>query len=169
MNISFPMPQRLLALLDGHHADHLVAMLGTLAATVFSTLLMLADSEPLSPEAQEVRLLLMPMIGALVGATGAYLLSPKEEPRKLAGRSIYSVAIGTALPVTFGMVSDYGKAMSTHPVALFLAGIIGTTIVFAVIKPLITKLHSRSSGLADEVLDAGERALRLPKRKEDKE
>lgn len=161
MNAFPPMPHRLLALLDGHHADHFIAMFGTLLATVTSFMLMLADGAS-TPANDEIKLLLMPLIGALVATTGAYLLSPKEDARKLAGRSIYSVAIGTALPVTIGFVSDYGRQMASHPVALFLAGIIATTIVFIVIRPIIDKLFARSSAIAAAALDAAQNAAHLP-------
>lgn len=161
MNAFPPMPHRILALLDGHHADHFIAMLGTLLATATSFLLMLADGAP-TPANDEIKLLLMPLIAALVATTGAYLLSPKEDTRKLAGRSIYSVAIGTALPVSIGFVSDYGRQMAGHPVALFLAGIIATTIVFIVIRPIIDKLFARSGAIADVAIDAAQNAAHLP-------
>ena len=155
------MPHRLLALLDGHHADHFIAMFGTLLATATSFLLMLADGAN-TPANDEIKLLLMPLIGALVATTGAYLLSPKEDTRKLAGRSIYSVAIGTAFPVTVGFISDYGKSMAGHPVALFLVGIIATTVVFVVIRPIIDKLFARSGAIADATLDTAQNAAHLP-------
>lgn len=155
------MPHRIIALLDGHHADHFIAMFGTLIATVTSFLMMLADGPP-TPANDEIKLLLMPLIGSLVATTGAYLLSPKEDTRKLAGRSIYSVAIGTALPVTAGFVSDYGRAMAGHPVALFLVGIIATTVVFVIIRPIIDKLFARSGAIADAALDAAQHAAHLP-------
>lgn len=141
------MPHRLLALLD-HPAEHIVAMFGTLMATITSSLVLMADDSNPS-QTDEIRLLLMPLIGALISTTGGLLFAPREAPRKLAGRSIFSVAIGTALPVTFGFVSDYGKLMAAHPVALFLAGLTVPIPVFILIRPLVDRLFADADKIAD--------------------
>ena len=117
-------------------------------------------------EQAEIRLLLMPLVGALVGTTGMILLAPSvEDRRRIAGRGLFSIAIGSGAPVLFGFVTDYGRAMAGHPVALFMFGIMASMVVFAVSRPLAEALFARSRGIAATVLDAGEAAItkKLPK------
>lgn len=158
------MPHRFLAIITEGHVEQMRVMIGAILATLTSIPVLFVDSgvgvEVSANE--EVRLLIMPLLGAMVATVGAYLLSPSEEPRKLAGRSVYSMGIGTAAPVGLGFMTSYGQEMSKHPVSLFLAGIGGATVVFILIRPLIDRLHKNSKPLADAAISMASKAVHLP-------
>lgn len=161
MTSSIHMPHRLLLLLDQHYADSLVAMLTTLLATTFSAAMLAADTG-LSAETTEIRLLLMPLIGALVGTTGMVLLAPmREDRRRVAGRAILAVAFGAGAPVVIGITSSYGRLMAGHPVALWLVGLIVAMIIFALARAVAERLFARADDLAERIVDAGEQATHL--------
>ena len=160
------MPHRLLALLDSAHIDNLVAMLGAILTTSTASFALLAEAAP-GTSTDELRMLLVPILGSIIASTGAFMLRPSNEaPRKTAGRAIYSVAIGSSGPVAFSFFSDYGKQVAEHPVSLFLAGMLVTTLVYILIKPIIDKLFSTADDMSGAVIDEAMKRLHLPNKKE---
>lgn len=151
---------RILTSFDPHSFNNLVVIAGTLLASIFSTTLLLADSSP-SAETNELRLLLLPLLGSLIASAGAYMLAPKEEIRKVAGRCIYAVACGTTAPVIYGATTASGALLLQHPVAMFLAGLVATTVFYIFLKPIIERMFTSAPQVADSAIEQAKRRIGL--------
>lgn len=148
MNSPTHMPNRFLPF-----AEHsLEIFVTTICGAITAMAGVLAEGSP-SPS-DEVRLMLMPAIGALFATLAMMCFSPANETRQsLAGRAIISVLFGAGGPVVVGFFSEYGKTLAQHPVALLLAGAALAFCIFPFSRPLAARLYSRSPDLADQVID----------------
>lgn len=151
---------RILTSFDPHYLDNLVAMVGALLFSAFSTTLLLAESAP-GAETNELRLLLLPLLGSLIASLGAYMLAPKEEPRKVVGRCIYAVACGTTAPVIYGSTTASGALLLQHPVAMFLAGLLATTVFYIFLEPIIERMFTSAPQVADSAIEQAKRRIGL--------
>lgn len=125
------------------------------SATSAATLLV---TTPASTD--ELKLLLVPLIGALIASGGMIMLNPKPETRKIVvGRSLIALFLATISPQIFALWFTSTAVFLSHPVVLLGVGGVGAMIYYACSLPFCTGLYSRSAAFSKIALDKTEGVL----------
>jgi hypothetical protein len=147
------MPQRIFAVLDT-----LVSLVIT-GTGLISTLLLGLIVPP--SEYEELKMLLIPLIGALISSGGMIMLSPNPETRRIViGRAVLGLFFGTITPQVCALVHPVIYTILSHPVMLLFSGGLFSMIFFAISKPFTARLYARSTAMANFAGDAIEQKLR---------
>lgn len=148
-----------------HVLDACVGVITTVVAALSAWLLSIADIET---GADELRLLLVPLIGALIASGGMIMLNPQPETRRIViGRSVFALLGGAASPHAAAITLKWVEPMAHHPVLLLLAGAGCSIIFYAVSRPFTAKLYSRSADIAEATLRETERRIGIHNFKDD--
>lgn len=111
---------------------------------------LLLVTEP-TADIEELKLLLVPLIGALISSGGMIMLNPSPETRRIViGRAIFALLFGCATPQLLTLLHPAIAAFSRHPVVLLLGGGLAAMVFFAISKPFTNRLIIRSGAIADE-------------------
>lgn len=144
------MPHRL------YHVLESVLGLVTLLATTASSELMI--SEAASGDVDELRLLLLPLIGSLIMSGGMIMLNPSPETRQVTiGRAIIALFLGASMPQVLALVHPRLAGMVDHPVLLLVSGGMISSLIFILSRPFVQGFYRRSKRIAEQRLDQLER------------
>lgn len=154
------MPARLLYI-----ADALLGFCSIMAALTSGFLMSIPTDQA---ELEQLKVLLVPMLGATFATVGMILAKIGHEPRmQLMAKSWFGWLFGTlTLPVCnlfmpaargrLGGLFDPLLAAMEHPIALFGGGIVGACMWYFVWWALMRALERRADGMADRAMDAVE-------------
>ena len=147
MTEPFPMPHRLTPFIDSVIASIM------LAVTSSSTLI-LADNAKTPDKMDDLLLLLLPLIGALIVSGGVITLNPKEENRKkIMGRCSIAVFFAVVGPSSIALLHPALAIITNFPALLLMAGGLIFMLIYILSKPIIERFYSRSDGIAEKAVD----------------
>lgn len=150
--ILFTMPHRIYHVLE--------AVLGSviMLATTASSELMLAEAQ--SSDVDELRMLLLPLIGSLIMSGGMIMLNPSPETRRRTiGRAIIALFLGASMPQVIAMFHPRLAGMVEHPVLLLVSGGLISALIFILARPFVEGFYRRSERIAESQLDEVERRI----------
>ena len=117
----------------------------TTLATAVSTII-LADG---ANEVQELRLLLLPLLGAVIISGGMVMLNPTPETRRITiGRSIFALFFGALSPSMIAAIHPALADIGLRPVALLIVGGVISALVFVLSKPFTRQMYERAESVA---------------------
>lgn len=126
-----------------------------LDAVVVGTVSVLAAATPLlavTGDAQadnEMRLLLLPLIGAVLASGGLIMLNPNPETRRITiGRSIFGLLVGVISPQIIGMLHPALADLALRPMVLVAAGAVFAALAFVLSRPFTSEFYARAEGIA---------------------
>lgn len=152
-NIS-PMPERLIPLLDG------LSILVMAIITTAGGAMLTVDADAPGAGSDELRLLLMPLIGAVLASFVMLMFYMEQSSRKEnLGRFVAACFFGSSIPVALGSVWSWAANLVHHPVALMLTGSLTSILVFLLIKAITDKILERRDRIAEMAVDEAERRL----------
>lgn len=131
-----------------HALDSIVAMI--VPAMVATTTVLLTEPAPGSVEAvQEMRLLLLPLLGATLFSFIMVLLNPKPETRRITiGRAVAALVFGVMAPQILAMFHPALAAISLKPVMLVLIGGLTASLLWVLSRPFVAQMYERAEGIA---------------------
>lgn len=152
------MPHRLY-----HVLESVLGLVALLATTASSELMI---SEASSGDVDELRLLLLPLIGSLIMSGGMIMLNPSPETRQVTiGRAIIALFLGASMPQVLALVHPRLAGMVDHPVLLLVSGGMISSLIFILSRPFVQGFYRRSQRIAEQRLDELERRY-LPREKD---
>lgn len=114
----------------------------------------------------ELRLLLLPLLGAVLSSGGVIMLNPKPETRRIViGRSIFALLAGVLAPQIVALVHPSLASVAVKPAVLVLLGALFAVLGYVLSKPFCKHLYARAEGIAQRGVDELEERL-LPPRPE---
>lgn len=129
-----------------HVMDTIITAGGALVIAAANLLL---ATESVTHEVSELRILLIPFMGAVVASGGAILLNPKVETRNIViGRAMIALLVGSAGPAAIGAFFDSTNWLWKTPAILLLAGAAIAGIAYVLSRPFFNNLYSRSDAIA---------------------
>lgn len=111
---------------------------------------------------QELRMLLLPLIGAMIASGGMVMLNPHPQPetRKIIiGRAVFALFSGALAPQLIGYAHPALQSLMMRPVMMLAMGGLVAMVCFAVSKPFCRGLYERAERIAKKTQDAMEEAL----------
>ena len=142
------------------------AVLGfiTLLATAASSEIMITEAA--RSDVEEMRMLLLPLIGSLIMSGGMIMLNPSPETRQVTiGRAIIALFLGASMPQVLALVHPRLAGMVDHPVLLLVAGGMISSLIFILSRPFVQGFYRRSQRIAEQQLEQIERRY-LPRDEE---
>lgn len=127
----------------------------TLAGLIIARLVFMDGSDEESVMA--MRWFLLPLLGSMVASCGAILLNPNpEDKRVVVGRSIFSMAMGTAIPKVASLIISkdtwpWLAGVYVDPAVIFMMGFFIATAVYILSRPFVQKFYDKSDGISDEL------------------
>lgn len=152
-----------------HGTDLLFGAWAILSTVVSNFLMAVSVGNP--EDIEQLKVLLVPLLGATFAGIGMVMLRLGHESRKqLVAKAWFGCLLGTlTLPVVnLFMPSARGKlgglfdpiiTAMEHPITLFAGGIIGTCFWYFIWFSAIRWLDQRADAVTDRVLDAAEDKL----------
>lgn len=141
--------------------SHPLSMHHTLDSVVLLTLATGAETTLLTGTDHEMRMLMLPMLGALIASGGMILLNPCPETRRIViGRSVFALLFGTCMPQIIGMFHPSLAEISLRPVVLLLIGAICAGVAYVLSRPFTEGMYKRAESVAERELNRLE-ALRF--------
>lgn len=148
------MPHRICHILDSTIVTSIVAV-----ATGTGVLL---TTDP-SSQQDEMRLLLLPLIGAMIASGAMIMLNPQPETRRIViGRSMLALFFGTVGPSLLSMVHPGMANLALRPAALLALGCIFSTLAYVLSKPFTRELYARADRVAKTEADRLEQKYAPP-------
>lgn len=139
------MPHRFLA----PYIDAVVGTITTAATTLIASLLISESSGTLPRDVNELRMLLLPLLGGLIMSGGLMMLNPNPETRRITiGRGIIALFLGSAVPSIFALIYPPLEYVVIHPIALLFWGGIATGIIYVLSRPFTARLYERSDAIS---------------------
>jgi len=139
-----------------------IAFVGLSLISLASSGALLGDATALPPmEQAALQWLLLPLIGALFSSVCAMLLNPRPEARKMVlARSIFGVAIGTAIPKILSVVHPSLVSLSLDPAIAFMSGFFVCMGAYIIARPFVEKLYARSGDIAEDLANGVESRIK---------
>lgn len=122
-----------------------------LAATslILASSNLLLATEAASSDVSELRVLLIPLMGAIIVSCAAILLNPEVETRNIViGRAAIAWFLGTATPSAIGVFFDSTREMLHSPAVLLIAGGAICGISYVLSRPFFARLYERADHIA---------------------
>lgn len=149
------MPHRILAF-----CDTLIIGLVTIVSALCTQLLAV---ESATRQVDELRVLLIPLIGALISTGGMALFQIEKEPRNIViGRAIFGLLFGAGFMPAMSTIFPSMAVVMERPVIMLLSGAVMSMFFYAVAYFLAKGLFRRSKSYADGLLDQAERRAGFP-------
>ncbi len=105
----------------------------------------------------ELKLLLMPLIGALLASVPTILLYPERETRPIVfGRAGLSFVLATLLPQTLAIIFASTASFFAHPVIGLGSGVVGYILIYIPIRSAFEGLYRRRKAIAEAVIEQGQ-------------
>lgn len=137
--------------------DSCVIAITTLATAASALILGSAED---AAQLAELKLLLLPFIGALVMSGGIIMLNPAAETRKITvGRGIIALFCGVLGPQLIGLIHPSLATLSVKPIAHIAAGGVIAGLAYILSKPFTAQLYKRADGIAAREADRLEKKL----------
>lgn len=154
-----------------HRPYHVMDTIVTSAAAlVIAAANLLLATESVTHEVSELRILLIPFMGAVVASGGAILLNPKVETRNIViGRAMIALLVGSAGPAAVGVFFESTNWLWRAPAILLLAGAAIAGIAYVLSRPFFNNLYTRSDAIAKREVRRLEHLTRQQIRDEDEE
>ena len=112
---------------------------------------------------EELRLVTVPLLGAILCAGGMYLANVETEKRNpLLVRTFFALLLGSVFPAALPLLFSSLEPMSRHALLMLLSGVFCAMFFFGVSKPFITIWMERSNTVADKLEEEMEKRLHLP-------
>jgi hypothetical protein len=144
---SLDMPHRIPHVLDS------VMLAITTIVTAAGSQLLIADASTVAA-GNELKLLLLPLIGALIMSGGCIMLNPSpEDRRKTIGRGIIALFFGAAGPQVIALTHPAFAVLTSHPVVLLVAGAVVSFICYVLSRPFVEGAFKRSNIISSAALD----------------
>ncbi len=149
--------------LSDYHMTHaaqnalevIVATIATSVTAASSALLALVPDPT-----DELKLLLLPLIGGLLASIPTMVLYPERETRPvMMARAALAVLLACLLPQTLAIIFTSTNSFFSHPIIGLGAGILGFIVIYFLIKPLFEGLYRRRKVIAEAVLEQGQQRL----------
>lgn len=135
-----------------HHVLDTAVIVVCALATAGSTLII--GSAETTEQLAELRLLLLPFLGALVMSGGIIMLNPQPETRRIViGRSIIALFCGVLGPQLIGLIHPSLAAVSVKPIVEIALGGIIAGLAYIISKPFFGELYKRADNIAKTQVD----------------
>jgi len=130
-----------------HHVlDSVVLAVLGLSTAASTVILGSADS---ADQLAEIKLLLLPFLGALIMSGGIIMLNPQVETRRIViGRSIVALFCGTLAPQIIAIVHPALASLSIKPIIQLAGGGVIACLAYVLSKPFTGQLYRRADGIA---------------------
>lgn len=113
----------------------------------------LSDAAVTTTDLSELRLLLLPLMGALIVSGGMIMLNPEPETRRIViGRAIFALFLGACAPSMAGMIHPVLEQLK--PVMMLATGGAVAGLVYVISRPFTRKLYERAERMAERQIDA---------------
>jgi Na+/phosphate symporter len=140
-----------------HILDTTVIAVVSISAAASTLILGTADT---AQQIAELKLLLLPFLGALVMSGGIILLNPQIETRRIViGRSIVALFCGSLAPQLIAIIHPNLVNISIKPVAQIAIGGLIAVIAYIMSKPFTNQLYSHADGIAKDQADKLQKKL----------
>lgn len=134
--------------------DTIGAAVATLVTTMSSWLLILT-AQP--GDVEELKQLLLPLIGAMIVSIGMVMLNPVPEVRRIVvGRAVFALFLGTLTPQLISLWFTGLTPILSHAVPLLGAGGIAGAFFYVLSLPFCARLYSRSEAIAAAAVQKAE-------------
>ncbi len=141
----------------------MVSVMSTCAA--ISAWLIFATAAP--GDYEELKLLLLPLIGGMIVSGGMIMLNPTPETRRIViGRAAIALFLASCTPQIGAILFPSWANLLSHPIILFGSGGVLSLFFYAMSRPFAETLYQRSKALSNTAMDEIERVARV-QRKED--
>ncbi len=108
----------------------------------------------------ELKLLLMPLIGALLASAPTIMLYPERETRPIViGRAALAFVLATLLPQTIAIIFTSTSSFFAHPVIGLGSGVVGYILIYIPIRSAFEGLYRRRKAIAEAVIEQGQQRL----------
>jgi hypothetical protein len=108
----------------------------------------------------ELRLLLIPLIGSMLVSGGMIMLNPHPETRRIViGRSIFALFAGVVAPQLLGFVHPAIQAVALRPIMMLVIGGASSGLAYAISRPFCSGLYARAERVTKNTQDALEAKL----------
>lgn len=130
-----------------HHVlDTVIVAVVTLSTAASTIILGSAES---SDQFAEIKLLLLPFLGALIMSGGIIMLNPQIETRRIViGRSIVALFCGTIAPQLIAVAHPSLASLSIKPIIQLAFGGLIACLAYVLSKPFTNQLYRRADGIA---------------------
>lgn len=140
----------------GTAALDVIATATVAVVTSASTVILAVTPDP----TDELKLLLIPLIGALLASLPTVLLYPERETRSIViGRASLALILATLLPQTLAIMFTSTSSFFAHPVIGLGSGVVGYIMIYIPIRSLFEGLYKRRKAIAEAVIEKGEQRL----------
>lgn len=140
-----------------HIMDTLSALSVALLAGASNILLAMEAS---TNEVTDLRILLIPFMGAVVVSFACILLNPQKETRSITvGRALIALFVATSMPSAIGVFFESTKWMMDSPKILLPAGGILAFFAYILSRPFFTRAYERADAIARHELRQLERRI----------
>lgn len=114
-------------------------------------------------EMQELRILMVPLVSGLITTGGLYLFNIGKEARNVVlGRAVFGLLLGASTLPVLALVWSSAEPILRRPIILLPGGAACCVFWYYLSYPLARGFSNRSNGLADQILDEGQRRVGLP-------
>lgn len=142
-------------------SDVLITHFAMLAAGAAS-LLLEGASGPVAADEIEMRIVLLPLMGATFVSGALIMLNPQPETRRIViGRAILALFFGVVVPQLLGAINPWFLQFAKKPMPLLFAGGLIAGITYIMSKPFTRELYRRAEGKAKELVDKLEEKTKL--------
>ena len=129
-----------------HCLDTAVVAAGVTAAA--------ASNLMLEPSSEDLRLLLLPLVGSMMLTGGVIMLNPNPDTRRITiGRAMVALFFGTLGPQVLAEFHPSLTSVALKPVFLLLLGGIIAGLTYILSKPFTAHLYKRADGASKSLVD----------------
>lgn len=138
--------------------DAAITSITTIATTVATIMVAQITHEDSS---DDLRMLLVPLIGAMIMSGGAIMLNPQEETRKIIiGRAVVGLFLGATAPGIMVAIYPAISPLVKFPAVLLFLGAAFAAMSYVLSKPFFSNFYARSDAIASRGVDAIDDASR---------
>ena len=129
-----------------HLLDSVIVAVVSIATAASAVLLGAAET---ADQFAELKLLLLPFLGALIMSGGIIMLNPQIETRRIViGRSIVALFCGTIAPQLIAVAHPSLASLSIKPIIQLAFGGLIACLAYVLSKPFTNQLYRRADGIA---------------------
>lgn len=149
------MPHRFLEVCD----SIIIGVITTCAA--IATRILAVESA--TGQVDELRILMVPMIGSLIATGGMMIFQLGKETRNVViGRAMLALFFGTAFIPVMAVIFPSMAELLNRPLILLVGGALMSMVFYALAYPFSRGLFNRSDNIADKILDEAEHRSGVP-------
>ncbi len=149
---------------DNSHSAYLIldtTVISIVTSITSAITWLLAVQSPFGMD-EELKLLLLPLIGSLLSSGGMIMLNPKPETRRIViGRAMFALLFGCLSPQVSSIIFTSTEEFFAHPTILLGSGAVFSMFFYACSRPFTARLYERSQVIADYAEKKVEQTLRV--------